>query len=88
MSKLSMKNFILPTAVGAVSAVLHYLYKAESIPMTRLIDALFTGCLLPFIIALYFYKTKKEDRSWKEPMITGIIFFALSMIFTAVYMFQ
>lgn len=87
MSKLSVKNFILPSVTGAVSAVLHYLYKAESVPMTRLIDALFTGCLLPFLIALYFYKTKKAARSWKEPMIVGIIFFALSMIFTVVYMF-
>lgn len=88
MSRLSMKNFVLPTAAGAVSAVLHYLYKAGSIPMTRLIDALFTGCLLPFILAIYFYKTKKEEHSWKEPMITGILFFALSMILTVAYMFQ
>lgn len=88
MSNLSLKNFALPTIVGAASSVLHYLYKVDSIPMTRLIDALFAGCILPVIMGLVFYKLQNPKYSWKESVITGIIFFALSMILTVVYMFQ
>lgn len=88
MSNLSIKNFTLPVLAGAVSSVLHYLYKVDSPPMTRLIDALFAGCILPVIIGLVFYKMKNEKYSWKEAVITGVIFFVLSMILTVVYMFQ
>ena len=88
MSNLSIKNFTLPMLAGAVSSVLHYLYKVDSPPMTRVIDALFAGCIVPVSGGLVFYKMKKEKYSWKEAAITGAVFYSPSMILTVVYMFR
>ena len=44
---ISVKKLIPYLLVGAISSVLHYALKVDSLPLTRITDAVFAGCMLP-----------------------------------------
>ena len=82
---ISVKKLIPYLLIGAVSGVLHYALKTESVPLTRITDAVFAGCILPYILAVVFKKMDKPKFTWQEPALVGCLYFAVSMILTVVY---
>ena len=84
-ANISPKKLIPYLLIGAVSGVLHYIWKVDSIPMTRITDAFFTGCLIPYLLAVAFKKMQKPNLTWQEPALVGCLFFAISMVLTIVY---
>lgn len=82
---ISVKKMIPYLLIGAVSSVLHYALKVDSLPLTRITDAVFAGCMLPYILAVAFKKMDKPKFTWQEPALTGCLFFIASMILTVVY---
>ena len=82
---ISVKKLIPYLLVGAISSVLHYALKVDSLPLTRITDAVFAGCMLPYILAFAFKKMAKPNLTWQEPALVGCLFFAVSMVLTVIY---
>ena len=82
---ISVKKLIPYLLVGAISSVLHYALKVDSLPLTRITDAVFAGCMLPYILAITFKKMAKPNLTWQEPALVGCLFFIVSMILPVVY---
>lgn len=82
---ISVKKLIPYLLIGAVSCVLHYALKVDSLPLTRITDAVFAGCMIPAILAIAFKKMEKPNLTWQEPALISGLFFMASMILTIVY---
>lgn len=82
---ISVKKMIPYLLIGAISGVLHYALKVDSLPLTRITDAVFAGCILPYILAVVFKKMQKPNLTWQEPALAGCLFFAVSMVLTVIY---
>ena len=86
-ANISPKKLLPYLLIGAVSGALHYVWKVDSIPMTRLTDAIFTACIIPYILAVVFKKMQKPNLTWQEPALIGCLYFTISMILTVIYFF-